>query len=445
MFSPNRNCDTCACLRNKNNTKTMLDYSDEFDKENIGPLSPMKTEELSFYESNSSSNLSECIGSSPNHCFHRRNRENVDYFDPSSQDSGYDGASHNSIGRFSSYTSPLSKKMSFDSLGCADDEFLESMSDFEPIDENLPLRFKSLINGELSTSRNNVLCENGNSADNVMRPVFRRSFSLQNGNTPNSTKARSCLFKNDAELKSFKRPERPSPEDESPSKIKRSKVSEQTKANGRPGFYRFFSSSEETIKYAVQRSDEEELIGDFSRTYTLPMVPGKHQDLKSISPHTLARVLRGEFSHLLLSFKVIDCRYPYEFDGGHINGAINLYTKEQCLELLDEHKVNEAPSQKRHILIFHCEFSSERGPNLFRYLRKQDRMKNEAAYPFLQYPEIYLLEGGYKSFFANYSEMCVPIAYKEMLHPEHGDDLRFFRKKSKTWNSDSRQRLQHRN
>lgn len=69
-----------------------------------------------------------------------------------------------------------------------------------------------------------------------------------------------------------------------------------------------------------------------------------------------------------------------------------------------------------------------------------DRTKNEAAYPALQYPEIYLLEGGYKSFFAEYSNMCVPVAYKQMLHPGHEEDLRYFRLKSKTWNSDTRQR-----
>ena len=50
--------------------------------------------------------------------------------------------------------------------------------------------------------------------------------------------------------------------------------------------------------------------------------------------------------------------------------------------------------QKRTILVFHCEFSSERGPRQLRYLRACDRTRN--PYPKLHYPEIYLLYGGYK-------------------------------------------------
>lgn len=65
-------------------------------------------------------------------------------------------------------------------------------------------------------------------------------------------------------------------------------------------------------------------------------------------------------------------RYPYEFEGGHIRGAKNFYTKEQIMKEFVNSKdgVNKADSSdqnganKRNILIFHCEFSSERGPNL---------------------------------------------------------------------------------
>ena len=54
---------------------------------------------------------------------------------------------------------------------------------------------------------------------------------------------------------------------------------------------------------------------------------------------------------------------------------------------------------KRVVLIFHCEFSSERGPKLSRFLRSKDRLANKECYPNLFYPELYLLEGGYKNFF----------------------------------------------
>jgi len=72
------------------------------------------------------------------------------------------------------------------------------------------------------------------------------------------------------------------------------------------------------------------------------------------------------------------CSYPYEYDGGHIKGAKNVYTKEQIFkEFVDikqpkqdtdtgeGERGNETSHEgKRNILIFHCEFSSERGPNL---------------------------------------------------------------------------------
>lgn len=67
-----------------------------------------------------------------------------------------------------------------------------------------------------------------------------------------------------------------------------------------------------------------------------------------------------------------------------------------------------------------------------------DRTRNNDAYPALHYPEMYILEGGYKNFFEQFPKLCVPEDYKPMLHPEHASDLRFFRSKSKSFNSSKR-------
>lgn len=112
----------------------------------------------------------------------------------------------------------------------------------------------------------------------------------------------------------------------------------------------------------------ETLIGDFSKPFCLPLTEGRHSDLKSISVHTMAKLIRGEYTDSVASFKVIDCRYPYEFEGGHIRGAHNLYTQEQIITELVNTKT-ELPKvtpdgQMRNIIVFHCEFSSERGPKL---------------------------------------------------------------------------------
>ena len=80
----------------------------------------------------------------------------------------------------------------------------------------------------------------------------------------------------------------------------------------------------------------------------------------------LADVLNGVYDDVIEKCVIVDSRYPYEFDGGHIVGAKNLYTKDAILaEFLDssEHKLTKDVT-KRVVLVFHCEFSSERGPKM---------------------------------------------------------------------------------
>ena len=56
-------------------------------------------------------------------------------------------------------------------------------------------------------------------------------------------------------------------------------------------------------------------------------------------------------------------------------------------------KIEKFDVEKRRIAIFHCEFSSERGPNMYQVFRKLDRKRN--TYPKLDWPEIYLLKGSF--------------------------------------------------
>ncbi|CAH1965071.1 unnamed protein product [Acanthoscelides obtectus] len=427
-------CNTCKYSRRK--ARKCCDGDDPFlEKENLRTLSPMKSDDLSMYDS--------AVTSTGPHCFHGRLPRALQEHDSNSRDSGY-GMSYGE--KFMSYASPnRTSAASFGSLSSMEDEFID-FTDVEPLDkQKLPHDFNKLITNPIINTR-----DEGKSSpkDTVIRPLFRRAMSLQTDMelTPNSTRARTSLFK-DEEMRSFKRPEPPSCI-ENITGIKRSRIFDGNEQENAVPLIKVpiqrALSTEETIMCAVQKSSTEpDLIGDFSKNFCLPLVRGKHQDLKSISSHTLARLMNGEFNDMIASFKVIDCRYPYEFEGGHINGAVNIYTKEQCMQLLQETQLPAASTMhQRHILVFHCEFSSERGPNLYRYLRREDRQKNESAYPALHYPEIYLLEGGYKSFFEQYSTMCIPTAYKAMLHPDHEEDLKHFRQKSRTWNCDTRQRPQ---
>ncbi|XP_066247211.1 M-phase inducer phosphatase-like [Euwallacea similis] len=438
----NDSCDTCEFSARMQNRQAS---EDQFFKDSI---SPVKNEESSLFEGVTTLPASCATDSSP-HCPMRRSLDDID---ATSQDSGCGMSFAGDHGKFHSYASPsrgLSSSFGSGSICSMDDNILEDFCEIEPLESNsaLPKDFNKLINDPLVVRTKHSPHQKVSSPkDIIIRPMFRRALSLQNPTTSaKSSRVRTSLFSDeDKENKSsYKRPEPPIPDLENGC-IKRSKLfTDFSSPQPKPienFFKRQFSATEESIMCAVQRSSTQpNLIGDYSKSYCLPLTNGRHQDLKSITVETLVRLMNGEFQDSVESYKVIDCRYPYEFVGGHINGAVNIFTKEQICELLFESRI-PTPSTKRQILVFHCEFSSERGPNLYRFLRNEDRARNRSEYPMLNYPEIYLLEGGYKKFFQEYSEMCVPASYKEMLHPDHEEDLRHFRQKSKTWNADNRQK-----
>uniref|UniRef100_A0A7N5KN00 M-phase inducer phosphatase n=1 Tax=Ailuropoda melanoleuca TaxID=9646 RepID=A0A7N5KN00_AILME len=178
-------------------------------------------------------------------------------------------------------------------------------------------------------------------------------------------------------------------------------------------------------------SNQGSLIGDFSKVCVLPTVSGRHQDLKYITPETVAALLSGKFQSLIEKFYIIDCRYPYEYLGGHIQGALNLYSQEELYNFFLKKPIVPLDTQKRIIIVFHCEFSSERGPRMCRSLREEDRVLNQ--YPALYYPELYILKGGYRDFFPEYTELCEPQSYCPMHHQDHKAELLRCRSQSKAW------------
>jgi hypothetical protein len=72
--------------------------------------------------------------------------------------------------------------------------------------------------------------------------------------------------------------------------------------------------------------------------------------------------------------------------------------------------------------------------NRLRFLRNIDRDINADCYPKLRYPEIYLLEGGYREFWEHYGQMCTPIGgYVPMVERTFADELIFYRQASKLY------------
>uniref|UniRef100_A0A8C1N728 protein-tyrosine-phosphatase n=1 Tax=Cyprinus carpio TaxID=7962 RepID=A0A8C1N728_CYPCA len=202
------------------------------------------------------------------------------------------------------------------------------------------------------------------------------------------------------------------------------------------------------------------LIGDFSKQHLLPVESGGHQELHCVSAHTVASLIRGQFGPAVEDFLIVDCRYPYEYRGGHIRGAVNLYTESQIQQAVHQASAGaelspcpagntsswrmrgqraarpsdslpeEKGSSPRKLIVFHCEFSSERGPHLCQYLRRLDRRVN--VYPSLHYPELYLLLGGYKLFHASYPDLCDPCGYVTMRHREYREQLHGYRRRRPT-------------
>ncbi|XP_068836953.1 M-phase inducer phosphatase 3 isoform X2 [Capricornis sumatraensis] len=170
---------------------------------------------------------------------------------------------------------------------------------------------------------------------------------------------------------------------------------------------------------------------ELGKVCALPTVSGKHQDLKYVNPETVAALLSGEFQGLIEKFYIIDCRYPYEYLGGHIQGALNLYSQEELYNFFLKKPIVPLDNQKRIVIVFHCEFSSERGPRMCHSLREEDRAMNQ--YPALYYPELYILKGGYRDFFPEYMELCEPQSYCPMHHQDHKAELLRCRNQSKAW------------
>lgn len=157
---------------------------------------------------------------------------------------------------------------------------------------------------------------------------------------------------------------------------------------------------------------------------------------RRIKRETLVQILDGQYSHYYDRHVVIDCRFEYEYDGGHIDGAININSKDRLEELLTDeegilgngHNNNNmmmrpgkrgGDSRKRTLLIFHCEYSAHRGPRMAMHLRNRDRRLNMTNYPHLNFPDVVILQGGYNHFFEQFHTRCYPPQYVEMNDSMH--------------------------
>jgi rhodanese-related sulfurtransferase len=177
------------------------------------------------------------------------------------------------------------------------------------------------------------------------------------------------------------------------------------------------SMSENFVNTSPPKVSENGLI------HHLPCFDSPHDAIKRISPDTLTNLLEEKFSGIYERIFIIDCRYPYEFEGGHIPSALNISSPDAIEKLLMEDPKGNT------LILFHCEFSSERAPRMALHVRNLDRQLNKSNYPSLYYPEMYILDGGYKNYWQQHGDKCEPPhSYLPMRNPQYRDQLRHYQK-----------------
>lgn len=113
----------------------------------------------------------------------------------------------------------------------------------------------------------------------------------------------------------------------------------------------------------------------------LPCHKVSNDGLMRISPETMDRLLEGVFDESISHKIVVDCRFGYEYEGGHIRAAINIQDKKSVDKMLlqgevfargqsdvplpsESGKVDSAGQKKKVVVVFHCEYSAMRAPTV---------------------------------------------------------------------------------
>ena len=159
----------------------------------------------------------------------------------------------------------------------------------------------------------------------------------------------------------------------------------------------------------------------------LPCHDSPRDAIKRVTATTMVQLLAGQYAENFSRLFIVDCRYPYEYHGGHLPGAANICSLDEIdRQLFGAEGTADMAQAASTVIIFHCEFSSERAPRMALHVRNRDRELNAESYPCLYYPQLYILEGGYKSFFLQYPGHCdPPHQYVPMRKSDHRDELRY--------------------
>ncbi|KAK8797405.1 hypothetical protein WA158_004613 [Blastocystis sp. Blastoise] len=157
---------------------------------------------------------------------------------------------------------------------------------------------------------------------------------------------------------------------------------------------------------------------DYS-SYLPPCNP--FSDINEINISEMQSILSHSKNDANAQLTIVDCRYSYEYEGGHVINAKNYETFDTlCSELIPQ-----LNSTKINIILFYCEYSQVRAPEMWKRFRLHDRkFLNVDSYPSLSYPYIYVIKGGYKAIYESLPSLCVPHQYISMNDPLYHEQFK---------------------
>ena len=117
---------------------------------------------------------------------------------------------------------------------------------------------------------------------------------------------------------------------------------------------------QDTASVSTSRALDSIIDIDDTPKLHLPHFTSDEESLPRITKGTMINILDGKYGQYYDRSIVVDCRFEYEYKGGHIDGAINVNSKEDLADALFE-TVDEAKT----LLVFHCEYSAHRAPLMY--------------------------------------------------------------------------------
>jgi hypothetical protein len=135
--------------------------------------------------------------------------------------------------------------------------------------------------------------------------------------------------------------------------------------------------------------------------FKLPILQSSRGKIPFISASVLAGIISDPTANPFKHTFIIDARSPREYAGGHIQGSYNAESLRELLNFLTLFWTCEDIG-----IVIHCEFTSRRAPMLAQEFRNYDRQIALRDRCPIAFPETYLLEGGYSTFYAQFPGLC---------------------------------------